>query len=95
MNYLVSPFDLVFLSKARIAGFSEMLENNGIYNHNLLEIALQVAEDWTNNWEEGQGFGSSDRTYMLQDFIQNVISFAGLNDKYTTSFAPSLEVFKK
>ena len=78
MRYLVDPQSLVFKAKGYIAGFNEMVKNEEIPQWDLLEIAMEVAEEWTNDWDEDQGFGSSDGTYMLKDFIDNVIwKYAG------------------
>jgi len=91
MNYLVDPHSLVFRAKSRIAGFSEMVKNEEIPQWDLLEIAMEVAEEWTHGWDADQGFGSSDGTYMLKDFIDNVIwKYAG--GKFETKFTPSLSV---
>ena len=94
MNYLISPESLVFNAKARIAGFNEMIGTEQIPQWDLLEAATEVAEEWTNDWDEDQGFGSSDGTYMLKDFIDNVIyQFTSLNI-YKTEFNPSLQIVK-
>jgi len=91
MRYLVDPQSLVFKAKGYIAGFNEMVKNEEIPQWDLLEIAMEVAEEWSNDWDEGQGFGSSDGTYMLKDFIDNVIwKYAG--GKFMTQFNPSLSV---
>lgn len=91
MRYLVDPQSLVFKAKGYIAGFNEMVKNEEIPQWDLLEIAIEVAEEWTNDWDEDQGFGSSDGTYMLKDFIDNVIwKYAG--GKLETKFTPSLSV---
>ena len=100
MNYLVHPQDLVFRAKAHISGFSEMIRDEEIPQWDLLEIATEVAEDWTSDWDEDQGFGSSDGTYMLKDFIDTVISSIYMKNGmgsglYSTMFNPSLEVVKK
>lgn len=57
----------------------------------LLEIATEVAEEWTNDWPEDQGFGSSDGTYMMKDFIDNVIARYAWG-RLETKFTPSLSV---
>jgi len=94
MNYLISPETLVFNAKARIKGFNEMIGTEQIPQWDLLETATEVAEEWTNDWDEDQGFGSSDGTYMLKDFIDNVIyQFTSLNI-YKTEFNPSLQIVK-
>jgi poly-beta-hydroxyalkanoate depolymerase len=94
MTYLIHPQDLVFRAKAHILGFNEMIGNEQIPQWDLLETATEVAEEWTNDWDEDQGFGSSDGTFMLKDFIDNVIhQFTSLNI-YKTEFNPSLQIVK-
>ena len=94
MNYLISPESLVFNAKARIAGFNEMIGTEQIPQWDLLETATEVATEWTNDWDEDQGFGSSDGTFMLKDFIDTVINqFTSLNI-YKTEFNPSLQIVK-
>ena len=91
MNYLIDPQSLVFKAKGYIAGFNEMVKDNEIPQWDLLETAMEVAEEWTNDWDEDQGFGSSDGTYMLKDFIDNVICKYA-RGKFETKFTPSLSV---
>ena len=71
MNYLVDPQSLVFNSH-RVSGFTKMIVDEHIPQWDLLEMATEVAEEWTNDWPEDQGFGSSDGTYMMKEFIDNV-----------------------
>ena len=97
MNYLIDPQDLVFSAKSRISGFSEMIRDEEIPQWDLLEIATEVATDWTNDWDSDQGFGSSDGTYMLKDFIDSVITSAYMRNGmgsglYMTKFNPILSV---
>ena len=90
MNYLVDPQSLVFNSH-RVSGFTKMIGDENIPQWDLLEMATEVAEEWTNDWPEDQGFGSSDGTYMMKDFIDNVIArFAW--GRLVTKFTPSLSV---
>ena len=72
MNYLVDPQTLLFNSH-QISGFTQMISEYNIPQWTLLETALEVAEEWTEDWPEDEGFGSSDMTYMIQDFINNII----------------------
>ena len=96
MTYLIHPQDLVFKAKAHILGFNEMIGNEQIPQWDLLQTATEVAEEWTNDWDEDQGFGSSDGTYMLKEFIDSVIfSIESLRNQYVTKFNPRLEVVKK
>lgn len=92
MRYLIDPQDLVFKAKSRIAGFSEMIRDEEIPQWDLLETSLEVVEEWTSDWDEEQGFGSSDGTYMLKDFIDTLIGKYTNGGKYMTKFTPSLSV---
>ena len=97
MNYLIDPTDLVFRAKGYIDGFNEMVKNEEIPQWDLLEIATEVVTEWTEDWDEDQGFGGSDGTYMLKEFIDNVISSAYINNGmssglYMTKFTPYLSV---
>jgi len=90
MNYLVDPQSLVFNSH-RVSGFTKMIGDENIPQWDLLEMATEVAEEWTDEWPEDQGFGSSDGTFMMKDFIDNVIArFAW--GRLITKFTPSLSV---
>ena len=90
MNYLVDPQSLVFNSH-RVSGFTKMIVDEHIPQWDLLEMATEVAEEWTDEWPEDQGFGSSDGTFMMKDFIDNVIArFAW--GRLVTKFTPSLSV---
>jgi hypothetical protein len=91
MRYLVQPESLVFNSK-RVNGFVEFINENDINQWDLLTIALEVVEQWTEMWDEDQGFGSSDGTYMTKEFIDNVIGFAGKHGFKMTEFTPTLSV---
>ena len=68
-----------------------MIGDEEIPQWDLLEIAQEVAEEWTEDWPEDEGFGSSDMTFMIKDFIDNVIwKFA--SGKLETKFTPSLSI---
>jgi hypothetical protein len=92
MRYLVDPQTLVFNSKGRIAGFSEFLSQFNIPQWDVLNTAMEVVERWSEDWPEGQGFGSSDMTYLMKEFIDDVISESGKGGYYMTAFTPSLSV---
>ena len=91
MTYLVHPQDLVFNSH-RINGFTKMVGDENIPQWDLLETALEVCEEWTSDWCEDQGFGSSDMTYMIKDFIDNVICKYTQGGKLMTKFTPTLSI---
>jgi hypothetical protein len=97
MTYLIHPQDLVLKAWTRIKGFNEMVIGNNIESHTLLELATEVSEEWTNSWDDDQGFGSSDGTYMLKEFIDSVIGLVHWKNhkkEYSTKFNPMLEVVK-
>jgi hypothetical protein len=90
MNYLIDPQSLIF-SAHRIGGFTQMITDKQIHQWDLLETAQQVSEEWTIDWPEGEGFGSSDMTYLLKDFIDRLIwRFA--SGRLMTKFNPSLSI---
>jgi hypothetical protein len=64
----------------------------------LVDTSVEIAEEWTNDWDEDQGFGSSDGTYLLKDFMDTIISnfTNSIYNKsgYQTVFNPSLSVAK-
>ena len=91
MRYLVDPQSLVFNSK-RINGFVEFINDNDVKQWDLLSIATDVASEWTSYWDEDQGFGSSDMTYMTKEFIDNVIGVVGKHGYKMTKFTPTLSV---
>jgi hypothetical protein len=92
MTRLVSPELLVFNSKGRISGFNEFLSEANVPQWELLEIASDVESEWSFDWPEGEGFGSSDMTYMMKQFIDAVITQFGYAGKLMTDFTPSLSV---
>ena len=90
MNYLVDPQTLVFNAHC-VVGFTSMVKEYQIPQWDLLETALEIAEEWTSDWSEDEGFGSSDMTYMLKEFVDNVIcKFAA--GKLMTKFTPTLSI---
>ena len=90
MNYLVQPQSLIDRA-IRIPSFSSMFSKEQIQFSELVDIATQIVEEWSSDWDEGHGFGSSDGTYMLKDFIDNVI-WKYADGKFETKFTPSLSV---
>jgi hypothetical protein len=94
MNYLIFPADLIFHCKRTIPGFTEFISISGVRQWELLEIATDVSSHWTRNWPDGQGFGQSDLTYMMQEFIDGVIISTNTIDSFNTEFRPGLEVVK-
>ena len=98
MNYLVNPSNIVSRALG-IDSFKQMINDEQIQFSELVDISVQIAEEWTNDWDEGDGFGSSDGTYLLKDFIDTVISnfTNSIYNKsgYQTIFNPTLSVTYK
>ena len=90
MTYLIDVQSLVFNAHS-IKGFTKMVASEQIPQWDLLETAMEVVKEWTDDWDEDQGFGSSDFTYMLKDFIDNVI-WKYASGKLETKFTPSLSI---
>ena len=61
------------------------------YPDAVFEALNNVAEDYE-GWDEDQGFGSSDMTYVRKSFIDYLIGMANLNGYYETKFDPYLKV---
>ena len=98
MNYLVNPSTIVTKALG-IDSFKQMINDEQIQFSELVDISVQIAEEWPNDWDEGDGFGSSDGTYLLKDFIDTVISnFTNSvynQSGYQTIFNPTLSVTYK
>jgi len=97
MNYLVHPSNIV--SRAfGIDSFKQMISDEQIQFSELVDTSVEIAEEWTNDWDDDHGFGSSDGTYLLKDFIDTIISnFTNSVYKksgYQTVFNPYLSIVK-
>ena len=93
MSYLVHPQSLMF-NAHRVGGFNQFVNEENIPQVEMLEAATEVAEEWTDSWDEDQGFGGSDMTFMIKDFIDSLVYTNGRSKTYKTDFNPSLEVVK-
>ena len=91
MNYLMHPSDLISGAKTYIDGFNHVVETEDIKLKDLLDVAIHVVSEWSSDWPEDQGFGSSDRKYMMKDFIDTIL-WSQTRDKYKTVFNPGLKV---
>jgi len=91
MNYLVNPSNIVSRALG-IDSFKQMINDEQVQFSELVDISVQIAEEWTNDWDEEDEFGSSDGTYLLKDFIDTVISNYSTSHKYMTDFTPYLSV---
>ena len=89
-NFLITPADLI--SRAMdVEGFRDVYLNEGIEPKVVLEVANDIATEWANDWDEDEGFGSSDAAYMVRHFIQDVLIYGGVSDRFQLSF-PKLAV---
>ena len=86
---MAAPFsyDELILRSHFLRGVTELLSQ--VDQETRLISAQEVEEEYS-FWDEDQGFGSSDFTYAIQSFLDNVIAYTGL--PYRTQFNPSLEV---
>ena len=95
MNYLVHPSNIVSRALG-IDSFKQMISDEQVQFSELVDTAVEIAEEWTNDWDEDQGFGSSDGTYLLKDFMDTIISnfTNSIYNKsgYQTVFNPTLSV---
>ena len=82
---LVYPEELMMIAESDIIGVTQMLQECGISKTNQYDTALAVCEAWSDGWDENQGFGSSDMTYMVQDYLNQLIEDTG----YETGFLPN------
>ena len=57
------------------------------------ELANEIAYEWTSDWSEDDGFGSSDFTFAIKEFIDNLLMYSKL--PYETTFKPYLSIVKK
>jgi hypothetical protein len=75
-----------------------MISDEQVQFSELVDTSVEIAEEWTNDWDEDHGFGSSDGTYLLKDFMDTIIlSYTNSTynkSGYQTVFNPSLSVAK-
>ena len=89
-QYLITPAELIQRAM-NVEGFRDLYLYEVVQPSVIHSAAIDVATEWTNDWEEGEGFGSSDAHYMLRHFIQEVLEYGGVGHKYQLSF-PKLAV---
>ena len=73
MNYVMYP-DQIMNRATGVAGY-ELLPEVGEEIRN--QIATEVAEELALAWPEGEGFGSSDGTYVVMDYLNTLIWAVG------------------
>ena len=92
------PFNLarVCETSSLIEGYEvirkEFPTQNGFTYSDAVFNSLEIVANEYSDWDEDQGFGSSDMTYVRKLFIDEMIFFAGLRGYYETDFKPYLKV---
>jgi hypothetical protein len=92
------PFNLakVHETSSLVEGYDvirkEFPTNNGFTYSDAVFNSLEIVANEYSDWDEDQGFGSSDMTYVHQLFIDKMLFFAGLRGYYETKFQPYLKV---
>ena len=89
MDYLVHPTSILERATS-IEGFMDVVLKHKIAISTLMSNARNVAEEWTLDWDDEHGFGSSDGTFLVKNFIDNIICGKG----YKTTFNPYLSVIE-
>ena len=82
---ITSPYS-VYRRLSTIEGFDLLNVNTGA----IVDEIMAVVEQWTDDWPEGQGFGSSDGTYLMKEILDNLIDLQDVPLK--TVFNPALSV---
>ena len=81
MRYILTPQDIIHRAenmngaKVMLCGVRQALACSC---HSLHSIAIDVADELADTWPEGEGFGSSDGTYVVKDFLDRLIYATGL-----------------
>ena len=78
MNYILTPQEIINRAN-RMTGVAEMMTENNVDQADQVTIATDVAEELVDWWNEGDGFGSSDATYAVKDYLDTIIRMVGLN----------------
>ena len=87
---LVNPIHLVHQIK-KLSGFDQLEINDYFY---LYQIAVDVTRDWSDDWDDDCGFGSSDKTYLMKAIVDDVIIKYGCDSQFKTDFTPCLSIVK-
>lgn len=87
MNYIISPeaiLDRTLNTSHPVKGSMDLINQCSI--EELESAATCVADQLAFSWDEDQGFGSSDFTFLLQDFFMELIYTKGLHKELKTDF---------
>ena len=78
MNYILTPQEIINRA-SRMIGVAEMMDKYQIHPNVQMEVAEMVAEELVDWWQEGDGFGSSDATYAVKDYLDSLINMVNLH----------------
>ena len=78
MNYILTPQEIINRAN-QMTGVAEMMTENNVDRADQVTIATDVAEELVDWWNEGDGFGSSDATYAVKDYLDTIIRMVGIN----------------
>ena len=78
MNYVMYPQQIINRANCMV-GVTEMINETGIRKKVQMDIAKMVAEELAENWPEDEGFGSSDGTYVVKDYLDSLIYMTNIN----------------
>ena len=98
MSYLVDPQILVSRAYS-VNGFYAMITAEKVPMEVVDAIAEETVQSWSAEWDEGDGFGSSDMTFMIKEFIDEVITHTYIalgqtSGLYKAVFCPTLTVLE-
>jgi predicted Rdx family selenoprotein len=96
MKVLFSPYQLIQRA-SKIKGYTDLLESVELKPTTgyMVDTAIQVTDEISSEWDSDCGFGSSDMTYCVKQYIDDVIYQIGKSSEYKTDFKPYLSVIKK
>ena len=81
MNYILTPLQIICRAEMvkgahlMLSRVSAALSNS---HHSLHSTAIDVADELADTWNKDEGFGSSDGTYVVKDFLDRLIYLTGL-----------------
>lgn len=98
MSYLVDPQILVSRAYS-VNGFFAMITAEKVPMEVVDAIAEETVQNWSAEWDEGDGFGSSDMNFMIKEYIDEVITqtyiaLGQTSGLYKVVFCPALTVLE-
>ena len=78
MNYVMYPQQIINRANGMV-GVTEMINETGIREKVQMDIATMIAEELADSWDEDDGFGSSDGTYVVKDYLDSLIYMTNIN----------------